>query len=274
MKNCLVLGSAGQIGSALTSYLNSKNYNVLEFDITNNPLHDLRINNNYILREKLEQADFVYFLAFDVGGCVYLKKYQNTYGYIQNNSKIMVNTFELLKEYDTPFVFASSQMSNMSYSSYGVLKKIGEDYTKSLGGLVVKFWNVYGIEHNVEKSHVITDFIIKAKLDGVIKMLTDGTEYRQFLHSLDCSKALEIVAENYRLLPRSEELHIANFKWNSIIDVANIINEFIPCKIQCAKEQDTLQFDKRNEPDPYILNWWKPEITLKDGIKNIIDGMV
>ena len=75
----------------------------------------------------------------------------------------MKNTFELLYKEKKRFIFATSQMSNMIYSSYGVLKRIGEDITKSLGGISVRFWNVYGIENDMEKSHVVTDFIIKAK---------------------------------------------------------------------------------------------------------------
>ena len=56
----------------------------------------------------------------------------------------MAQTFGFLEKYKKPFVFASSQMSNMSYSPYGVLKRVGELYTRSLKGLTVKFWNVYG----------------------------------------------------------------------------------------------------------------------------------
>ena len=42
-------------------------------------------------------------------------------------------------------------MSNMSYSPYGVMKRVGELHTTALKGLTVKFWNVYGIEHDMEK---------------------------------------------------------------------------------------------------------------------------
>ena len=35
-------------------------------------------------------------------------------------------------------------MSNMTHSPYGILKSIGETYTRALKGLIVKFWNVYG----------------------------------------------------------------------------------------------------------------------------------
>ena len=65
-------------------------------------------------------------------------------------------------------------MANMSYSSYGLTKSIGEKITSVLGGVTVKFWNVYGVEHDPEKTHAITDFINKARNTGVINMLTDG----------------------------------------------------------------------------------------------------
>ena len=61
-----------------------------------------------------------------------------------------------------------------------ITKNLGELYTKSLGGLTTKFWNVYGIEKDYEKSHVITDFIRKGFETGVIDMITDGQEERSF----------------------------------------------------------------------------------------------
>ncbi len=54
----------------------------------------------------------------------------------------MNNTFDLIKNYNKPFIFASSQMAEMGYSSYGMLKSLGEKITHDLGGLVVKFWKV------------------------------------------------------------------------------------------------------------------------------------
>ena len=99
----------------------------------------------------MKQADFVFFLAFDVGGSRYLKKYQHTFDFINNNTRLMANVFGLLEKYNKRFVFASSQMSNMSYSPYGVMKRVGELYTTSLKGLTVKFWNVYGIEKDMDK---------------------------------------------------------------------------------------------------------------------------
>jgi nucleoside-diphosphate-sugar epimerase len=264
----LILGSAGQIGLELCQFLKKEGHEVLTFDVEDDQIQDLRIKG--MVDSRVSESDFVMFLAFDVGGSRYLKKYQHTYDFIDNNARLMVHTFQALKSYRKPFIFASSQMSNMSYSPYGVAKALGESYTRALNGIIVKFWNVYGPEHNLEKSHVITDFILKAKDYGHIPMMTDGTEERQFLHAEDCSNALMILSQKYNEVDRDKELHITNFEWNTILDVANIIREEIPCKITPSTETDTVQLNKRNEPDPYILNYWKPTISLKEGIKKII----
>jgi nucleoside-diphosphate-sugar epimerase len=203
----LVLGSAGQIGAELCKFLKNNGNEVIEFDIVNSTEEDLRIPD--VLDSIIPKVDFVMFLAFDVGGSRYLKKYQHTYEFIENNTKLTLYTFQTLKKYNKPFIFASSQMANMSYSPYGITKSLGETFAKILGGLTVKFWNVYGPEHDLEKSHVITDFIIKAK-QGNITMMTNGTEQRQFLHAEDCSNALYILSQKYNEIDRTQNLHITN----------------------------------------------------------------
>ena len=183
----------------------------------------------------------------------------------------MNNVFDLIKKYNKPFIFASSQMSNMSYSTYGVLKAIGERYTEALGGLIVKFWNVYGYEQDEEKSHVITDFIKMANEYKTIHMKTDGGEVRQFLYGDDCAECLVKLSEQYNNIERDKQLHITNFEWDSVYNIAEIIQELTDCKIIKGENKDTVQLDKRNEPDPYILNFWKPKTTLKEGIKNVFN---
>ena len=128
-----VLGSSGQIGAYLSEYLSKKGHIVREFDIVNGSHQDMTHIPNTYLRNSIMESDFVFFLAFDVGGSRYLKKYQHTFDFVNNNTRLMANAFGLLEKYDKPFVFASSQMSNMSYSPYGTLKRVGELYTESLG---------------------------------------------------------------------------------------------------------------------------------------------
>lgn len=269
--NYLVLGSAGQIGAALTQYLHERGERVIEFDIVNSADEDLRIPDNKKLQQAMHQADFVVFLAFDVGGSRYLKKYQHTYDFVSNNVKIMNNVFALLNQTGKKFIFISSQMSNMNFSPYGVLKALGECYTRSMGGIVTKFWNVYGIERDMNKSHVITDFILMAKRTGTITMLTDGAEERQFLFVRDACAALEILARSYAEIPRDRELHISSFKSSNIRQVADTVASFMPgVKIVPGPEHDTVQHNQRNEPDPFILRYWKPEVSLEKGIEQMV----
>lgn len=265
----LILGSAGQIGSHLVPYLHDKGVQTFDFDLVNSSYEDLRINNNTLLEKYIDESDFIYFLAFDVGGSRYLHTYQNTYTFIENNVKLMDQTFGLLQKYNKPFIFTSSQMSNMDYSPYGTLKRLGEYYTNSLNGLVVKFWNVYGIEHDEKKSHVITDFIKKALKNKKIDMLTDGLEERQFLYADDCSECLWTLSKLIHKLDKNKEYHITNFEWSKIIDIAHMIKKNIDCEIIPAKTQDSVQLNKKNDPDNYILNYWQPKTTLEDGINKM-----
>lgn len=274
-----VLGSRGQIGAYLTEYLINKGHEVYEVDVVNGDDQDMTKIPNLDLETKISDSDFVFFLAFDVGGSRYLKKYQHTFQFIDNNARLMANAFGLLQKYNKRFVFASSQMSNMSYSPYGVLKNVGELYTKSLKGLIVKFWNVYGIETDHEKAHVITDFIRKGFETGVIDMLTDGEEEREFLYAEDCCEALESIMENYTDFTSEDNLHITSFRSTKIIDVANIIKgQFnligkYDVKLQPSTEKDSVQMDKRNKPDTFITKWWIPKTTVETGISKIFEVM-
>ena len=273
-----ILGSSGQIGAYLTEYLRKKGHEVIEFDKNSNEKHDMTVIPNVKLHGAIHQSDFVFFLAFDVGGSHYLKKYQHTFKFLDNNARMMVNAFEYIQKYNKPFVFASSQMSNMSYSPYGVMKRVGELYTKSLNGLIVKFWNVYGIETDMEKAHVITDFIAKGFETGKIDMMTDGTEQREFLYAEDCCEALETVMDKYSDFTSDDELHITSGVSTSILEIARQIQLYFggeekEVEIIPAASKDEVQKDARNIPDPYIRKWWEPKTSITHGIGKVFTEM-
>ena len=277
-RRILILGSGGQIGAYLTDYLNKIGYEVLEFDIVNGLHHDMTEIPNAELHRQIMRSHFVFFLAFDVGGSHYLKKYQHTFKFIDNNARMMANVFGLLEKYDKPFVFASSQMSNMSYSPYGVMKRVGELYTKSLGGLIVKFWNVYGIEKDMEKAHVITDFIRKGFETGVIDMMTDGTESREFLYAEDCCEGLEAVMGNYDRLTSDDELHITTGNSTTILEIAQSIQRLFSnigkeVVIRKSESVDEVQKDAKNVSDPYIQKFWRSTTSVKEGLTKVFYEM-
>ena len=276
MKKILIIGSEGQVGSHLKTFLKKKKYQVLEFDIVRSKREDLRSQRNSILKNLIKKSDFIFFLAFDVGGSRYLKKYQNTFGFVSNNMKIMSNTFELINLYKKKFIFASSQMSNMTYSNYGILKNIGERYTHLLNGIIVKFWNVYGVEKDLSKSHVITDFILKALKKKKIEMLTNGQEERDFLYAEDCCNGLEIIMKKFNLLKKyNRPIDLTTGNYCKIINIAKLIKKImdeknIKVSIKPSQKLDLVQKNKRNLPSKFFFKFWKPQFTLEQGIREIL----
>jgi len=147
-----------------------------------------------------------------------------------------------------------------------------------LGGLIVKFWNVYGIEKDMEKAHVITDFIKKGFETGVIDMMTDGTEEREFLYAEDCCEALETIMEKYSDFTSNDELHITSGDSTTILGIAGTIQTLfkeVGRKITVIPDErkDEVQKDARNVPDPYIKKWWQPKTSVAEGIAKVFAEM-
>ena len=276
-KKILILGSKGQIGSHLVDFLKKKkNFQIIEFDLVQGNKFDIRNFNNNNLEKCIKKSDFVFFLAFDVGGSRYLKKYQFTYYFLINNLLILSNAFRLLKKHRKKFIFASSQMSNMDFSPYGTLKRLGEEVTKSLNAIYVKFWNVYGIERDIKKSHVVTDFVLKALKNKHINMLTSGRESREFLYADDCSEGLYIIMRKFNFFSKKKkELHLTTGKRIKIIDIAKTIRKIllkkkIKISISSSNKKDDLQNNRNNIPNKFFLKFWKPKYSIEEGIEKII----
>ena len=66
-----ILGSSGQIGAYLTEYLRDKGHDVREFDMINGEDQDMTKIPNPDLHALIATSEFVFFLAFDVGGSRY-----------------------------------------------------------------------------------------------------------------------------------------------------------------------------------------------------------
>ena len=269
-RTCLVLGSAGLIGSHLCAHLEASGHRVLRADIRTGT--DLRQESDSH-RQLFEQADFVFFLASDIGGAKYICRYQDSFSFIQNNVTILKNCFGWLRETGTPFVFATSTMSNMDGSLYGTIKKVGEGYSKALGGLSVRFWNVYGYEDSpAERLHVVPDLIRKALHEPKIELLSDGSERRQFLHVDDCSRALALIMERYHGLQARQVVDVTSGEWTQIAEVAAMIGELSGKRVVAGAASSTHQ-DRDNEPDDFFHELWQPQVCLRDGVAQIFERM-
>lgn len=271
----LVLGSEGQIGSALCSTLGQRGrHDVERWDVSLDSLqHDLTNRENaYELANKMKESDFVFFLAWDVGGSNYLAKKQGTTEFLSNNVKILETfsrAYELAGDDAPDFLFASTQMSNMLHSQYGITKRLGEFYTQALGGITVRFWNVYGNETDPEKFHVVTDFLRTAQAGKDIHMRTDGTEVRQMLHADDAADALIALMVNSIDLDRSRYYDVTSFDWISIDEIGRFIAMYYGVKCIPGDKVDDVQRDARNEPTEAILKYWRPAMEIEEGILRV-----
>lgn len=109
-------------------------------------------------------------------------------------------------------------------------------------------------------------------------MLTDGTESRQFLYAEDCCEALETIMLKYNEFKSEDKLHITTHRYATIKEVASIITDCFKeigkdVTYQPAATKDSVQLDKKNEADLYILNWWLPKTSIEEGIKKVFTEM-
>ena len=173
----------------------------------------------------------------------------------------MTHTFNLLSKFKKKFLFASSQMSNMTYSNYGLLKLVGERVTQSLNSNYVKFWNVYGIEKDLKKAHVITDFVKMAVKKKKISMLTDGKESREFLHVRDCCEGLEIIMKRHNQFKKiKQELHLTTGTKIKIATIAKIVKNIAKknksnVKITKGKSKDQIQLNKKKKFNKFLSKY-------------------
>ncbi|MCH8329769.1 MAG: NAD(P)-dependent oxidoreductase [Bacteroidetes bacterium] len=209
----LVLGGSGMIGGHLCTHLESLGENVINLDLKEG--FDLRIDD----LSSYQDVDYVWFLAWDVGGSKYLQNKDNALELLNNNTLLCYRTFAFLQDSKLPFLFTSSQLAAPD-NVYGITKLMGEQWTELLKGVTVKLWNVYGWEGPGERSHVIPDMILSSLEKGSIELYTSGDESRQFIHVNDCVKNLVEVRDNMQGI---KELHLSNGQWISIAQLAQKI---------------------------------------------------
>ena len=103
-------------------------------------------------------------------------------------------------------------------------------------------------------------------------MMTDGTEERQFLYAEDCCEALHTIMDCYSDFKPTDPLHITSFRPTTIKEVSQIIQGCFnrigkyDVQINPGIGRDSVQLDKRNQADNYIMNWWLPKTGIEAGI--------
>lgn len=262
MKTNLVIGSSGFIGTPFCRYLEQKGERVIPFDIQRNRKEDARFASL-----PLSRVDAVYFLAWDVGGSKYLYVPGLQKKQLDWNLALMKNVFDQVQKAKKPFLFVSSQLCEEVDTVYGVTKKLGEVWTKLLGGACVRVWNAYGyMEGDDIKSHVISDFIYQALKTKKIRMMTTGAEWRQFTHITDLSSAFYLSLNSRKL--RRTVYDASSYEWIRILDIAQMIGKLTGAKVLPGTKigHDPVPSDNMGR-----IPGWLPTVELNDGIGAMIE---
>ncbi len=250
----LVLGGSGTIGSSLCKHLLSKNEKVINLDLKNG--FDLRSGS----LDEYAHVDYVWFLAWEVGGAKYLTNENNLLNIVRNNTLLCEKVFSFLESSKLPFMFASSQLAAPG-TPYGVTKLLGEEWTRLLGGQVVRFWNVYGWEVPGERSHVIPDLILQALTKKKIELITNGQEERQFIYIDDCVENMYSIRETGLV-----KADVTNGDWVTIKIIAEKIGEILNVPVVPGKTEG---YSYKVNPD-FLASNLNFKKTLEEGIKILI----
>jgi len=258
LKTNLVIGSDGFVGRPLCEFLERAGEGVVRFDVRRTPSEDGRT-----ATLPLQDVDFVYFLAWDVGGAKYLYQEHAQFRQLDWNLSLMLNVMPQLQSTAVPFLFVSSQLAEETDTVYGVTKRLGEVWTRLLSGIRVRLWNVYGpAEEPSERSHVVSDFVHQALDTGVIRMLTDGSERRQFIHVHDVCRGLHHAAQH----PGGGVYDVTSFEWVTVRYVADLVASVTGAAVIPADAAGSTPIT----PIQGKLPGWFPTISLAEGIRGMI----
>ena len=285
----LVLGSDGLIGSAVTDWLHTHNYRTL---LIHNRTHvDLRITDALplhlaSLHTQPTDIAFAFFLACEVGGSKFLQSASTATqsSILTHNLAIYHSVLPFLASYDIPFLFTSSYLSHMN-TPYGAIKRTGEQLVRYLTdrplGRIVRLWNIYGRERVGGKSHVLTDWVVGCTTSGEVRSMSDGWEWRQFLHANDTAEAMGGMMERWQQLPLVTDL--SSTQWVQMRRVAEVVVEGRPvaggdakCGTSFSDRAEGIgggEVRERIAPDVSSWWWqhsgWQPAVTMDAGIADL-----
>ncbi|MBP9714930.1 MAG: NAD-dependent epimerase/dehydratase family protein [Candidatus Pacebacteria bacterium] len=273
MKNYIVTGGLGHIGSHVVDELILRGDNVLIID-------NLLTGS---LENKNEKAEFLNCSVADIlnektvlekkwDGVFHLAAYSNVLFGNQdpikaeaNGANLTLAMLELCRKLSIPkMVFISSVVVEFNpFVPYGIEKEGGEKYCLfyekhfDLDVSIIRLHNVYGSpRHGIYTGNVIPSFLDKKKKNEKIKITGDGSQMRDFVYYTDIVNAI-LEAENKKGITE-----IGTCEGISILEVA----KFFDCPIEFIGRP-------KNEVDSQVCKKsdYKITIPFKEGIQKTLN---
>lgn len=305
MKNILVTGGTGFIGSAISNYLIEKKYKVTIFDnnsrgkiknINNlknakfifgdikkykdvekacknidTVIHLAAVNGTKFFYEKpCEVLDVASKGIINIIDCCIKQKIKNLL--LASSSEVYHEPYKIPTDENEPIKIPDVYNPRYSYACGKILTEIyglhfGKKYFKKL--IIFRPHNVYG--KNMGNEHVVPELInkIKKSKNNVVKIKGTGKEKRSFIYIKDFVNAFEI------LLKRGKHLQIYNIGTTEIINIRNlckIIAKNMNKKIKIKHEPIATGGTKIRCPKIMKIKklGFKKKFNISNGIKEIL----
>ena len=282
MKNILVTGGVGFIGSNLIKVLIDQGFNVTSVDDYSSGLKSNEIQGAKYINLDIESIDKVDG-KFDL--CIHLAaksrvqpSFKDPTEYFRVNVQGTMRIMEWAKKNKVKVVYAgsSSKHHDPSDSPYAMYKYLGEEVCKlyrnsyNVNVEIARFYNVYGPNESLDEEHgnVIGIWRSKVKKNLPLPIVGDGNQRRDFTHVFDIVNALIKIADSNKKHEDAWELGTGmNYSVNELF---KMFEDRFDCKsTNIADQKGNYKFTLRENDDMLNELNWKPEDRLKNHIDNI-----
>lgn len=279
MRNILVTGGSGFIGSNIVDLLVKKNFNVTVIDKKKPKNLKTKfiksdLSNIKNLKKITKNIDCIYHLA-GVSDITKVKKMPTLT--IKDNIILTVNLLEVVRINKIKrFIFASSIYANSTLGNlYTTSKVAAENIIKNYFLLynikytILRFATAYGT--NNRGVDVVSLFIKKALKNKTINVHGNGNQTRDFIHAEDMATcSLKILKKRFE----NKTITIGNMAKVKIIELAKLIKKCTNTNSKITINKKQKRFDdfdlnkiKKIPASDYLK--YKSKYTLKKGIEKL-----
>jgi len=295
MKNVLITGGAGYLGSVLTELLLNNGYTVTVID---NLLykqtslvpycHNKNFNFIYgdvrdkkLLLEEVRKSDIIIPLAAIVGmpaceanpNLTIQVNYEQVKTIVENVSK---NQIVLIPNTNSQYGSSTEIITEDSpFNPLSLYAKTKCDAEKAVldsgNGIAMRLATVFGTSPRMRTDLLVQDFVYRSVTDGFL-VLFESHFIRNYIHIRDVANTFLFMIENYELCNNNAfnvGLSDANL---TKLQLAEKIKLFVP-DLVIVQNNFKKDFDQRN----YMVSnqkleskGWSPKYTLDDGIEELI----
>ena len=305
MKNVLVCGAGGFIGTYLVESLKLQGHYVIGADLKY-PLYsqtacdkfynlDLRVHENVktIFQNKIDE---VYQLAADMGGAGYIFTGEHDADIMHNSASINLNILDVAVSKKVKKIFYSSSAciypshnqedannplcsEESAYpanpdSEYGWEKLFSErlylTYAKNYGidVRVVRFHNVFGPRGSWDNGKEKAPAALCRKVaqsNGVVQVWGPGNQTRSFLYIDECIEGIHRIMESNYQQP----LNLGSTRMISINDLVHLIANIANKKVLIENVPGPMGVMGRNSDNKLIKSTidWAPADNLEEGLR-------